>query len=221
MNNIIPAFSDSLFRPLLDVGKDVLELTIDSMLEEKWLKDIPIVGAVVGVGNVFINLHERNLLKQTLVFIQELNSGNIEEEKLKKYKKKIKENQMEIKQELNRVLIILNRNIDEYKSKMEAKFFKAYVNEEIIWDEFCEYCDITERLFMSDIDDLKEAYRVGGVTANMKIYYRHDRLMSLGLLENELSICGGSKWKIFPERPENTKVLKMTELGHMFCKMGF
>lgn len=58
---------------------NLTELEIDSILDDGLLKDVPIVGLLVVVKNTTQNIHDRNLLRQTLKFIQKFNSGTISE----------------------------------------------------------------------------------------------------------------------------------------------
>lgn len=115
MNNIIPSFEKSLFSEGKELIKDIMEVGIDSILSEGLLKDIPIVNFFVSTKNIAQTLHDRNLLNQTLHFIQEFNKGNIDNEKYEEYKKKLYTNQKKAEKELGCVLLILNRNIDVEK----------------------------------------------------------------------------------------------------------
>ena len=74
-----------------------------------------------------------------------------------------------MEKELGRILILLDKNLEIVKSVFEAKFYSAYVDSQISWNEFCELCDVTDRLFFSDLDNLKEAYTNNGVTKQMPI----------------------------------------------------
>lgn len=86
MDKIIPSFSSSLFDGSKDSIGDIVELGIDSLLDDGVFKDILIVNMLIGVKKTYQNIHDRNLLKQTLTFIKQFNSGTINEEKLSKYK---------------------------------------------------------------------------------------------------------------------------------------
>ena len=84
MNEIVPEFSDSLVIDSADILSDYLELGIDSVLENDNLKEIPIVKTFISVGRIARNIGERNLLKNLVIFINELNSGSIDKENTKK-----------------------------------------------------------------------------------------------------------------------------------------
>lgn len=104
----------------------------------------------MGVGKTAQNIHDRNLLKQTLKFIQTFN-----EKKLQKYKKKIEQDPKRAEEELGRVLIILNNTVEIKKSELLGKIFRAYVDERIVWEQFGELSEAISRLFISDIYYIK------------------------------------------------------------------
>ena len=95
-------------------------MSIDSILDVGLFKELPIVNILVGIKNTAQNIHDRNLLKQTLEFIKEFNAGTINKEKLQKYKETLEEDSSKAEKELGRVIIILNSTIESEKSKMVA-----------------------------------------------------------------------------------------------------
>ena len=186
-NKIIPSFRDSVFtNALCDPSLDILEIGIDSIFENEILKSIPIAKIFFGIGKAIINLHDRNLLKQTFEFIKSLNNKEISEEKLNKYKNKISDISVAEK-ELGRVLILLNSFIDKEKSQILALLFRAYVNEDISWESFCEYSEVISRMFVSDFSLLIDIHK--NKTTETKTNNRHqaDRLSSLGLINRSMS----------------------------------
>lgn len=67
MDKIVPAFETTLLDSTLsDACIDMAELGIDSLLDDGVFKSIPIVSVLVGIGKTAQNLHDRNLLKQTI-----------------------------------------------------------------------------------------------------------------------------------------------------------
>lgn len=221
VDELVPVFESSLFETSIeDVGIEFAELGIDSILADGILKDIPIVGTIVGVGKLAHNVHDRNLLRQTLTFINEFNKGLVSHEKKEKHRKKLQDNPKKLEEELGRVLILLDRNIDTIKSTFEANFYAAYVEEKIKWNDFCELCDITDRLFIADIANLKEAYENNGVRGSTSLSYKHDRLNSVGLLENDTRIPDGLVSTDIEDEEEET-YMKLTSIGKLFCKFAF
>lgn len=84
MDKIVPAFETTLLDSTLsDACIDMAELGIDSLLDDGVFKSIPIVSVLVGIGKTAQNLHDRNLLKQTIKFINTFNEKSITPDKLK------------------------------------------------------------------------------------------------------------------------------------------
>jgi len=182
-NNLIPEFKESLFAPAINIISDTIEVGIDSVLSDS-LKDIPICGTIINAGKFVQNIHERNLLKQTIVFIKSFNDHTIEKNKLDKYRDSLKNDPKKEEKELGRLLIYLNRFIDDEKSKFIANVFKYYIYEFYDWDKFCELTETVDRLFVSDISELIKIYVKRGFSKK-EITYKHERLISVGLLEDK------------------------------------
>lgn len=186
MEKLIPAFEQSVFKgSFTNSIIDIAEIGIDSILEEGLLKNLPIINTLLGTTRTFKNIYERNMLKNTALFLNELNSSNISELRLQEYKDRIHDEKVK-EQELGRVLILLNQYVDNIKSLFLGKLFFKYVNQEYTWDKFCELSDILGRLFLSDLSWLTEITNSENETATYhihKIPYNIKRLESLGLVE--------------------------------------
>lgn len=216
MEPIIPAFEVSVFEPALsNVVLEFAELGIDSILEEGFAKSIPIVGMLIGAAKTGQNLHDRNLLRQTLEFIKAFNAGTIDQKKLDAYRKKIKENPKKAEGELGRALILLNQNVDIYKSRILGNLYRHFVLADITWDDFCELSDVTNRMFVSDIELLRKIQSGEITESKMCEGYRVERLSAVGLIDaiqNEImfSTSGGY----------TNKKLSLTGLGTKMIGFG-
>lgn len=183
MNEIVPEFNDSLVIDSSDIMGDYLELGIDSILENDSLKEIPIIKTFLSVGKIAKNIRERNLIKNLVIFLNELNSGNIDKEKLNRHKEELRQDHKKAEKELGRVLIILEQTIDNIKSSILGKLYKAYINQEIDWNLFVEFSEITNRLYVNDLSILLLIYNNQlGDTSNRSDLYRIERLNSLGVV---------------------------------------
>ena len=87
--------------------------------------------------------------------------------------------------ELGRVVLILNNIIDVSKSKMLARLYKAYINKKLTWEEFREYSEIVNRIFLEDIELLRKINdgKVTFINEDDKEKYRIHRLNSIGVIE--------------------------------------
>ena len=201
MKNIIPSFRDSLFSKNTDI-----------------LTDFPIIKTIASVLKEAYNIYDRNLLKNTLIFIQELNSGTIDEEKYIAYKTTLEHNPNKCEKELGRVILILNNIIDVSKSKMLSRLFKAYINKVLTWEEFCEYSEIVNRIFLEDIALLKKINdgEVTFIDEDDKEKYRIHRLNSIGVIEISIdkmtvAIINGSM------KPK--QLVTISDVGNKFLKI--
>ena len=182
MDKLTDDFEKSLFNDSVDIIGDYLEIGIDSFIEKGILEEMPVVKSIVAVLKIGKNVHDRNLLRQTLTFIKEFNSGNISKDKLVEYKSTIESNPKKCEEELGRVLILLNNYIDTEKSIMLARLYKAYINKNINWNEFCEYSEIINRIFIQDLKILKDIYKGVIVDDKGANKFRIERLYSTGLI---------------------------------------
>lgn len=186
MDELVPAFKQSIFNEsLIDDVVGIAEIGIDSILSEGLLRDLPIFNLLLGASRTIKNIQERNLLKNTAIFINEVNSHKIDEKKLQKYKEKLG-NEKTAEKELGRVLILLNQYVDNIKCRILGRLFIEYVNQELTWEKFCELSDTVTRFFLDDTLFLSEIANSPESHIEYHIYsipYNIRRLESIGLVE--------------------------------------
>lgn len=217
MDKIVSVFETTLFDSSLSSACiDMAEMGIDTLLDEGIFKSIPLVNLLVGVGKTAQNIHDRNLLKQTIKFINTFNEKALSPDKIIKYRKRLKKNPKFAEEEIGRVIILLNSNIDIKKSELLSKFYYSYVSEEIDWDVFCELSDITSRLFVSDLQLLYDIY-YGKISDTSQCFvYKADRLIALGLLDSATkSMTIGSA-----SGSQTQRYIQANQLGKLFCEIS-
>jgi len=214
MANLVPAFKQSIFNEsLVDEMANIAEIGIDSILSEGLLRELPIFNLLLGASRTIKNIQERNLLKNTAIFINEVNSHKIDEKKLQKYKEKLG-NEKFAERELGRVLILLNQYVDNIKCRILGRLFIEYVNQELTWEKFCELSDTVNRFFLDDIPFLLEISNSPESHIEYHIYsipYNIRRLESIGLVEvyGEYDSFGGrllQSEKMYVELTPNGKI---------------
>lgn len=217
MENFSLALKDSLFHPTADIALEFAEIGIDAVLENEALKAIPFVNSITAVCKVGLNLHERNLIKQTIAFINGFNSGTISQERLKEYQQMLNSNSKKAEKEFGRVMLLLGSNVDDIQSKVLGSFYVAYVSTNISWSKFCELSEANRRMFISDYQVLKEAADNNGLDINDRELYQVDRLISLGMLQNGNRL-GGSVWIDLDDPAPKSKDIIITSFGRTFYK---
>lgn len=214
MDKLLPAFKDSLFPDVIDTSIDFLENSLDSLIENEALKNIPIFKIVLGLCQTGSTIYERNLMRQTLAFLLGLNNGLLTEEQIAVYRKKVFKNQKRTLQELERILIVLNQQIDVQHSHILGLFYRAYVDQKIDWNTFCELDEINRRMFTSDYDVLFHFDLFKETEMQHFENYKLDRLASLGLLQ---PIKGAQSWG---NVQDGTTKYERSPIGEIFYQYG-
>lgn len=182
------------------------------------LKDLPIIDLLLNASRTFNAIHERNLLKNTALFLDAINSQKINDRKIQTYKKKLL-NEKTAERELGRVIVLLNQYVDNIKAQMLGKLFCQYIDRDYSWDKFCELSDILNRLFLDDIPFLYSILDSEGRQAIYHIYkipYNIKRLESIGLVE----LFGD--YSSFGDRllQSENMFAELTDNGSLFADIG-
>lgn len=218
MDELIPAFRQSIFSDsLADSVASIAEVGIDSIMSGGLLKDLPIID-LLNASRTFNAIHERNLLKNTALFLDAINSQKINDRKIQAYKKKLL-NGKTAERELGRVIVLLNQYVDNIKAQMLGKLFCQYIDRDYSWDKFCELSDILNRLFLDDVPFLYSILDSEGRQAIYHIYkipYNIKRLESIGLVE----LFGD--YSSFGDRlPQSENMfVELTDNGSLFADIG-
>ena len=142
----------------ITVTSELVEVGLDSILNDGLLKEIPIISTVISTYRIGKGLKERFYIKKLAAFINELNRGIANQEKLKSYKNKIKANPSFRAQEAEYLLILLDRYIDMEKSKYLAKLFLAYLDGKLTWKQLSVYAEMLDRFINGDLEMLQKKY---------------------------------------------------------------
>lgn len=209
----------SILDDIESIALDEIENSIDTILENGIVENIPIANIALSIIKTSEMIYNKNLLKQTIKFIESLNKQEINKEQLHKYKQKFLKNKKKQKEELERILLYLNQNIETEKSRLLAKFFAFYINKEIDWDRFCEFATVLNQIFVSDLQTLYELYKdTRNKEATVIIYerYKISRLISTGLLNNysgAITVRGLSK-------EGSREIYEKNGFGELFVKIA-
>jgi len=138
---------------LSEIGIEIAEVSIDSILKEGILKDFPIIGSLVAIWKTGVTINDYRFLKKMLLFLNE--SSNLSD----KIRKRIIENledetyQTEAGEKL---IAVIDKLETGSKARMLGKTLTLFGNGIISKDEFWRVSFVIERLPMSDIISLKD-----------------------------------------------------------------
>lgn len=211
---LIESFDTSLFNAsnFGDILMDLSEGTIDYIIENDAIDVIPFVKTVKSIVKGSLAIRDRQLLRKTAKFIISFNNKLVKLEKLNNYKKKLESNKFRAN-ELERVLFLIDRFIDEQKSTILGNIYFFYINEDISYDEFLEMSDVLEKIFINDLNFMVQGYKNSDIF-EFDNYFRlnlsySSRLVSLGLVNIGSYFYDDSFYNEFYSK---------TELGQVICK---
>lgn len=149
-NSLSIAFSDSLKEDTVTCINELAEVGLDAIIDDGILKDIPLLSTAISMYKIGNRINDRHNIKKLAFFLNEINNRIANEEKRAKYRQKIQENAKFRNQELEYILVLIDRYISYDKPKMLAKLYLAYLDDTIIWEELTMYSEIIDRLLLSD-----------------------------------------------------------------------
>lgn len=134
--SLTSAISKEILNTSIDTSIDYAELTIDEILTDDALKEIPIIKTLVSIAKIGISIKEKFFIKKLLSFLRELHSNSINEDKLAAFQSKF-ENEPKFRAKVTEQIMVYNDaflNIE--KAKVLAKLFKAYIEGKFDWEYF-------------------------------------------------------------------------------------
>ncbi len=146
-------FKDSIDNILLlkEQLSDITEALLDTVTENEFVKNLPVVGWVVKSVGVVDNIKTKFLVQKILHFLQGISS--ITEEELWSFEKKYLSCQKNIDKFYEALLISIDRLNHVDKSILMSSLFKSLISGKIDEAFFLRSSNIVEEIY---IEDLKE-----------------------------------------------------------------
>lgn len=144
------SFNDSLTSDVSDCVGEFVEIGLDSIMDEGLLKEIPFISTAVSIYRIGKSIRERHHIKKLAAFLNEINHNIADDEKRQEYREKFLINDEFRNQELEYILILIERYIGIEKPQMLAKLYLAFLDGIIIWEEFLMYAEVVDRFLLLD-----------------------------------------------------------------------
>lgn len=204
-------FSDSLAENTVDCIGELAEVGLDSILEDGLLADVPIISTAISVYKIGSSIKERHNLKKLVIFLNEINKGILDSQKRCEYRLKFQSNEKFRNQEIEFLLVLIDRYISYDKPQMLAKLYLAYLDGVIVWGEFSVYAEVIERLLSVDVTTFLsyDKYYVSYQNVGLEPILR---LVALGLLVEETN---GS---LFEDNGRGGFAVTTASMKRMACK---
>lgn len=136
----------------VDIGKEYLEIGVDTLLESGALKDIPLVNTVVGIFSIAGSVRDQLLTSKLLRFLIQFSEVPLNERIA--MAEKLNEDEQFAGRAGAAVIEILDRMESEKKPELAAKCFAAYAKNEISFEELRRILLALERVPSFDIEKL-------------------------------------------------------------------
>lgn len=173
------ALCDSITDEAGSAVADILEVGLDSVFEDSLLKDVPLLSTAISLYKIGYSFKERHYLKKLAEFVHAMNNGLAKDAQVKRVKDRILHDQKKSNKELEYILLLVDRYISRGKPTIIAKLYLSYLDNKLSWEEFTMYSEITDQLFINDLDFLRkeENQIIREVSSDAAL-----RLTSMGLL---------------------------------------
>lgn len=134
---------------LQNVSIGIAETLSDSLLEDGLLKDIPVIGTIVGLGKTSIKITDLLFLKKVISFLSELEDISVDVRKemidkidsSEKFRIKVGE----------KLLYIIDKCDDYENAQYVSKLFAGYLEKEINYPDFLRGAKVIERIYIGDL----------------------------------------------------------------------
>lgn len=151
---------------VVGVGKEYLEVGIDTLMESGALKDIPLVNTVAGIIGAAGSVRDQLLANKLIRFISQL--SDIPQKERIAMVEKLNEDDKFAGRAGAALIEILDRMESEKKPEFAANFFSAYARNEISFEELRRILVALERLPSFDIEKL-ESFSKAAIEESIKM----------------------------------------------------
>lgn len=152
VNGIISSFNETLINSkLADVTEDVLESIIDRNIDDGLIKDIPIIGTLVGIVQTTQNISNYLFLRKIAAFISKVK--DIPPGKRKRVIQAIDDSGKYREKVGITVLSIIDKCDSAEKAEYIAILFREFIKENIEYECFMYGSHIIQRSYLEDFKE--------------------------------------------------------------------
>lgn len=178
--NIQSSFTTTLTNPVLpDALSDIGENTIDSLINNPLISQLPIVKTVAGMIQAGMNIQDRLFLKKILTFLEGVD--DIPEYERQKIIKEIDDSKGYQIQVGEKLLYILDNCYDHINAQNASKLFAAMIRRKISYSQFLGAAQVIARISPDELEQFLGSYEYRSIDSSAM------NLIHTGLLFSEVS----------------------------------
>lgn len=134
---------------LQDSASALIEVALDSVMEDGMLRDIPILGSLIGFGRAAVSIRDRMFINKLGYFLKEIES--VPSEQRRAMIEEINASEEAAVKVGEKILYIVDRCQDHESSRAAGRIFRAFLEKEIDYNEFVSMTFAVDRLLFSDL----------------------------------------------------------------------
>lgn len=134
---------------VINVTKDALEVALDSVMDDSILKDIPVLGSLVGMVKIGLNIRDKAFVKTLCSFLYQLNETSYEQRH--KVITKINENNDFQSRLGEKLVFILEKASDTEKATYIGSLFRHVLYNELGYNMFIRCAETINNVFILDL----------------------------------------------------------------------
>ncbi len=151
------AMQESITEETSDILSNIAEIGLDAVLNDGFLKEVPILSTAVSLFKIGNSLRERHYIKKLASFVLALNNGIVDDREREYYRKKVTDDPKRRDKELEYILILIDRYLHADKPSLLAKLYLSYLDGFITWNDFTKYAEVVDRFLPGDCETLMSA----------------------------------------------------------------
>ena len=214
-NQMIPSLSTMLFSRTEDVLVDYAEITLDSVIDNEVLKEIPIVKTVCSMSKMIITIRDRQFLRNTIIFLKKFQEGKLTQEEIDAHVKKFYTNPRQREKEMECIMLYLDNYRDKIKAQILANIYLSYIKEEMNWLVFLVYTEFLDRICTTDLPILQDLSVKSNYGTSDSCYpYSLKRLDAVGLIDYFNGM------KMAQKNQDGSFIARINLEGRNFVKIG-
>lgn len=212
------SFGDSLQREVVDCIGTYAEIGLDTIMEDGVCKEIPFLSTAISIYHIGQTVRDRHNIRKLAAFVDEINKQIEDERTRESYIASFQNDEKVRERELEYILILIDRYLDDEKPRILAELYLAYLRREIEWSKFTEFAEIIDRLLLSDHSCLfefmcHEGIVVGKTNVELSSVLR---LLAVGFVSQQQPAIAALTGSVDP-RDEFDYVL--TDYGQQFSRI--
>lgn len=185
-NQLIEPMIDHLTGNGIDLAQNYAEIALDSFLKPSLLKDVPLVGSAMKLGQSVLTVKNLITARNYYIFISELRKDKKTDEELQEHLHELEKDPKKLQKEIEMLLVYIERYKEEEKVQYMVNVYRAYFDRSLAginWDTTVVFFELLDRILPQDIRDLERVFTEG---ASSEVFNDHAgllRLSALGLLQ--------------------------------------